>query len=144
MRLITLWDLLSLPIRKRLTEHSPFFRGLRTWQIRKIVLVSKVQSYRRGDVIVHQGEPGDEMYVLMEGSAEVLMNRADGSRKHVRELVSGDVSGEIALVCLAQLDLAKHLLKDADAVEMALWFHDLIYDPCAPDKESKSAERFCV
>jgi len=90
--------LLSVPIRKRFTEQSPLFRGLRPWQIRKIVLISKVQKYRRGDVIIRQGEPGEEMYVLMEGSAEVLMTRADGSQQRVRGIASGDVFGEIALV----------------------------------------------
>lgn len=44
--------------------------------------------------------------------------------------------------CLAQLDLAKHLMGDANAVEMAIWFHDVIYNPSASDNERQSAERF--
>ena len=44
--------------------------------------------------------------------------------------------------CLAQFDLARHQIDDADAVEMAIWFHDLIYDPGALDNEQQSAERF--
>lgn len=44
--------------------------------------------------------------------------------------------------CLTQFDLARQQMDDADAIEMALWFHDIEYDPKAPDNELQSAERF--
>lgn len=44
--------------------------------------------------------------------------------------------------CLAQFDLAVDELEDADAVEMAIWFHDLIFDVRADDNELQSARRF--
>ena len=44
--------------------------------------------------------------------------------------------------CLRQFDRASGHMDNADAVELALWFHDLIYDTDAADNELKSAQRF--
>lgn len=44
--------------------------------------------------------------------------------------------------CLAQFDLAAGEMDDADAVEMAIWFHDLIFKVDARDNELQSAKRF--
>jgi predicted metal-dependent HD superfamily phosphohydrolase len=44
--------------------------------------------------------------------------------------------------CLKQFDLAREHMHEPDAVEMAIWFHDVIYDAKAMDNELKSAELF--
>lgn len=44
--------------------------------------------------------------------------------------------------CLRDLDRARSLIPDPDAVELALWCHDVIYIPGAPNNEQSSADWF--
>ncbi len=44
--------------------------------------------------------------------------------------------------CLQQLDLARERIPHPARVEMAIWFHDVIYHAGQPDNEQRSAEWF--
>src|SRR5437868_5756855 len=42
--------------------------------------------------------------------------------------------------CLRELDLARKEAKDPAAIELAIWYHDAIYDPTRHDNEQRSAD----
>lgn len=44
--------------------------------------------------------------------------------------------------CLSELDQAGSRVQDRDAVELAIWFHDVVFDIGASDNEEKSAALF--
>jgi ATP-binding cassette subfamily B protein len=57
-----------------------------------------VERYPAGDVIVNEGEPGDKLYVIHKGQAEVLAYDPAGNQRHLAVLREGDYFGEVALL----------------------------------------------
>lgn len=44
--------------------------------------------------------------------------------------------------CMTMFDQCKSLAADPDALELAVWFHDVIFEPGKPDNEARSAELY--
>jgi sulfate permease, SulP family len=52
-------------------------------------------SHDAGEVILHTGEPGDELLVVEHGSVAVLRRNASGTTDRLREMTAGAVVGDI-------------------------------------------------
>ena len=94
---ITLWHLLTLKLGQNPHKTIPLFAGLRAFQAKIVTLMGELKSFSKGQPIVRQGEMGNEMYVLINGSANVLVNSPNGTRQ-VATLERGDVFGEMGLI----------------------------------------------
>lgn len=49
-------------------------------------------------------------------------------------------TGEHIHDCLEKLAISRHLAPSPDAIELAIWFHDAVYNPYRADNEEKSAD----
>ncbi len=96
-RIITLWDLLYLKLGQEPHRSIPLFEGLRPFQAKVVTLMGELRSFRKGEVIVRQGEMGDEMYVVLKGAAEAVLHTSGGPR-FLRRHERGDVFGEMGLI----------------------------------------------
>jgi len=97
VKIITLWDLLGVKLGEDPERTIPLFAGLRPSQARVVTLMGDLKRFKPGDAIVRQGERGDEMYVIIQGNADVWIGRGR-ERQRVAEMQRGDVFGEMGLV----------------------------------------------
>ena len=95
-KIITVWDLLFLKLGPDPHKQIPLFAGLRPFQAKLVVLMGHLEVATRGTFITRRGDVKPELYVLLNGRAEV--HRADGPV--IRALTRGDVVGEMGLVRL--------------------------------------------
>lgn len=98
LRLVTLWDLLSLDLRKQVIDKSDLFKGMRPWQIRKFILSSALYEYEKGEAIFSHHQESDAMYLVMTGSVRVCISRGEEGLEKVESFEPGELFGEIAML----------------------------------------------
>ena len=76
----------------------PLFAGVEPAKLKLLAFTSNRVRYREGQVLFRQGEEGDAAYVLLSGSAEILVGSDDGEIR-VAELGPNSILGEIAILC---------------------------------------------
>ncbi|XP_053381099.1 cAMP-dependent protein kinase regulatory subunit [Mercenaria mercenaria] len=96
--------LMGSTIRKRkmyeefLTKVS-ILENLDKWERLTVADALEPVQFEDGQEIVRQGEPGDDFFIILEGSAAVLQRRADNEEPvEVGRLGTSDYFGEIALL----------------------------------------------
>jgi small-conductance mechanosensitive channel len=78
--------------------HVPFFVPMSPEELEGLAADTVVLSYGRGERIVHQGEAGDALFIVREGSAIVTVADGQGSEREVARLGRGEFFGEMALL----------------------------------------------
>jgi CRP-like cAMP-binding protein len=73
-------------------ERTPMFAGLDREHLEAVLAVGRRVSFEPGQAIVERGDPGDAMYIMVSGAAEVDV----GGRFH--RLERGDFFGEMAVL----------------------------------------------
>ncbi|MFQ5513614.1 MAG: MMPL family transporter [Myxococcota bacterium] len=96
LRVVTMWDTLTLDLGHEPQHSIPLFRGLNKAQARIVALMASLRSVPAGERLVHAGELGREMYVIIEGTLRVSVEGEHG-RIELNRCSRGDVIGEVGL-----------------------------------------------
>jgi CRP-like cAMP-binding protein len=76
----------------------PLFSGVAPAKLKLLAFASDRVSYRPGEVLFRQGEPGDAAYVILAGKADIVAEAPGGEIK-IAELGENAILGEIAILC---------------------------------------------
>jgi hypothetical protein len=96
-RIITLWDLLHVKLGKDPQKMIGIFTDLRPYQAKIVALMGEIKSFPQGHAIIRHGEVGNEMFVILNGRAEIRVN-SDGQTRPLWEFKRGDVFGVTSLI----------------------------------------------
>ncbi|MGH4025153.1 MAG: Crp/Fnr family transcriptional regulator [Pseudonocardiaceae bacterium] len=77
---------------------APLFAGLDQSELCELGAGARQRSYRKGQHIFHQGDPGDAVFVLADGRVKVIFASEEGDEMIMATLQPPDVFGELALI----------------------------------------------
>jgi predicted RND superfamily exporter protein len=83
VRLITLWDMLSVPVRRGLKTQCTLFKGMNEFQIRHVLALGKIENYPVNSVIYAASRREKQLFVLLKG--QVLVNPREESQQALRD-----------------------------------------------------------
>src|SRR5207302_11118013 len=93
----------ALPGQEEQAEALSILRGealfgcLSDEQLDHLVKQARLSTFGRGEPVIEEGSPGDSMFVLLRGAANVFVSK-NGSTIQVASLGAGDCFGEMSLL----------------------------------------------
>ncbi|MDX2166689.1 MAG: MMPL family transporter [Deltaproteobacteria bacterium] len=93
--IITIWDVLFVKLGPEPQKQIPLFAGLRPFQAKIVVSMARLAAAVPGEHITRRGEMKAELYVLLNGRADV---RGGPNEPVIRRMGRGEVIGEMGLV----------------------------------------------
>jgi CRP-like cAMP-binding protein len=76
----------------------PLFSKMEPARLKLIAFTGERMTYGTGQEVCHQGDPGDAMYVILGGVADVLIDTPTGPLR-VAQLRKNGFFGETAILC---------------------------------------------
>lgn len=99
--------------------------------LQKIKEMGFTKVFKADEWIFRQGDPGDEMYIVLSGRVGLYINAANGLLLNISHLENGDFLGEIALLENAPRNAAA--LAETDTTVIAITRKNFRNAICHPD-----------
>ena len=117
----------------------PLFRALPDAELLALARTARLRRFRRGEVIFHQGDPGDALFIVSQGRVKISLPSDAGDEAILATLRAGDFFGELALLDGAPRSASATALEPTetlvvprerfrDAIETVPGFRDALFE----------------
>ena len=79
-------------------RRSSLFAAMNPESLESIARTMKIRKFRRGEVLFHEGDPGDSLFIVVTGSVKVVVPSDEGEEAILATLAGGDSLGELSLL----------------------------------------------
>ena len=84
---------------KQALRQVELFEGLGDAELKQVAAICTQKVLHAGEMLIHQGEQGDQLYIVTEGFVEVVLSDSQQQEKRVVvNLGPGQIIGEITLL----------------------------------------------
>src|SRR5262245_9661729 len=83
---------------ERNLSQVPFLAELAETELQALAAVCRVRRFRRGEVLFHEGDPGNALFLIQSGQVKILRVTDEGEDRILHVLGPGEYLGELSLV----------------------------------------------
>lgn len=103
LSIISSWDYFKLKINVDSVKKNSLLEGLTIPEVKKLALLGQLEEYESGDRIIQQGATDRDIYLILNGRAEVYVHASnDPIYRKVASIRPGEVIGEMAFIAHEQ------------------------------------------
>jgi diguanylate cyclase (GGDEF)-like protein len=86
------------PIENPVLLNSPFFTGMSSLEYNAATAFMERRRIHRGQAVFNQGDPGEEMFILLEGSLSAYRRQSDETQRKIFDIGLGHFFGEMSII----------------------------------------------
>jgi CRP-like cAMP-binding protein len=79
-------------------KQVPIFSDLTPKELPEVEKIVHQRKYKKNETIIHAGDPGLGMYIIVKGSVEIQEEDEKGDKKTLAKLTDGSFFGDMALL----------------------------------------------
>ncbi|MGN7611147.1 patatin-like phospholipase family protein [Magnetococcales bacterium HHB-1] len=98
---------------------SEAFRDIPEKTLRHLDPPPKCLIFSRGEIIIHEGDLSNSVYLLVKGRLRIFRHESDGNRKRINDIAPGTFLGEMSLLTEEPALATVQVMRQATVIQIA-------------------------